>query len=266
MAVVSINIEAQAVEPMYNSILLSYYPNSDVCTKTQSEYQIQNVSFDASSLIYLTNNEVATNGWYSDGTNKAYWDGTALSSFTTCYVAPSPSTIQVSSGAGIISNQGPVYGTVRNAATGDYSAVEPSVGRIGQWEHLGSYTIERAFMKFDTSSITATPSAVNLMVYTGTADILMRLLKATESLVSNVNFGQVDWDSVYGDTPTASLENNYKFISLSALAISDLMTNGMIEIAIVSEEDYNQDLMNPGDDLRTPIDFVTNKAYLDITY
>jgi hypothetical protein len=88
MAIVNINVSAYVDTELYNSIQLAYYPTAEVCDKTQSSYQISNSIFNESSLIYDTDNSVSAIGWYSDGTNKGYWDGSVISGYTTCTITP----------------------------------------------------------------------------------------------------------------------------------------------------------------------------------
>jgi hypothetical protein len=58
---------------MYALLLLQ---NLDYCS-----------AFSTSSVILVTDNVTkAAPGWYSDGTNKAYWDGNVVSQFQACSV------------------------------------------------------------------------------------------------------------------------------------------------------------------------------------
>jgi hypothetical protein len=52
-----------------------------------SEFRLTVLPFSTSSVILVTDNVTkAAPGWYSDGTNKAYWDGNVVSQFQACSV------------------------------------------------------------------------------------------------------------------------------------------------------------------------------------
>jgi hypothetical protein len=60
---------------------------SDVCSSPTSEFRLTVLPFSTSSVILVTDNVTkAAPGWYSDGTNKAYWDGNVVSQFQACSV------------------------------------------------------------------------------------------------------------------------------------------------------------------------------------
>jgi len=101
MATVDINIAAYVAPTTYTSIQLATYPTTDVCNKIASSYQISNTTFTASSLIYNIDNSVAATGWYSDGTNKAYWDGTVVSQYQACQLIVNCDATAASGGTGV---------------------------------------------------------------------------------------------------------------------------------------------------------------------
>jgi hypothetical protein len=101
MATVDINIAPYVAPTTYTSIQLATYPTTDVCNKTALPYQISNTTFTASSLIYNTDNSVAAAGWYSNGTNKAYWNGSVISQYQACQLIVDCDATAASGGAGI---------------------------------------------------------------------------------------------------------------------------------------------------------------------
>lgn len=78
----------------FNSVMFSYAANgTDVCAAASIERRLQQLPFTANSVIYNTDNSsLSMAGWYSDGSNKAYWDGTALSQFGPCSAPVAPTT------------------------------------------------------------------------------------------------------------------------------------------------------------------------------
>lgn len=86
MALVNINIKEFENPPAYNQIELSYNITDNVCNNTKTDYQISNSVFDSSSIIYEMSNNLADEGWYSDGSNKANWDGESIIEFIPCVI------------------------------------------------------------------------------------------------------------------------------------------------------------------------------------
>jgi hypothetical protein len=69
----------------YFSVMFSTAVTSDVCSSPTSNLDCS--AFCTSSVILVTDNVTkAAPGWYSDGTNKAYWDGNVVSQFQACSV------------------------------------------------------------------------------------------------------------------------------------------------------------------------------------
>jgi hypothetical protein len=86
MATVIISIGAYTAPSPNTLINLAFFPDNAVCDKVKTSYRISTSTFVSTSLVYNTNDTVAAAGWYSDGTNKAYWNGTILSSYSACVV------------------------------------------------------------------------------------------------------------------------------------------------------------------------------------
>jgi hypothetical protein len=51
-----------------------------------SEFRLTVLPFSTSVILVTDNVTKAAPGWYSDGTNKAYWDGNVVSQFQACSV------------------------------------------------------------------------------------------------------------------------------------------------------------------------------------
>lgn len=84
MAKVIISIGAYLVPSSNTLINLAFYPDNTVCGKLKAQYRISTLTFLSTSLVYNTNDTPAQTGWYSDGANKAYWDGESLTNFSAC--------------------------------------------------------------------------------------------------------------------------------------------------------------------------------------
>lgn len=71
---------------VFYTVYLSTSGTSDsVCAAVSSEYRLSVLPFSATSVILVTDNVTkAPAEWYSDGTNKAYWDGNVISQFQPC--------------------------------------------------------------------------------------------------------------------------------------------------------------------------------------
>jgi hypothetical protein len=64
----------------YFSVMFSTAVTSDVCSPT-SEFRLTVLPFSTSVILVTDNVTKAAPGWYSDGTNKAYWDGNVVVNF-----------------------------------------------------------------------------------------------------------------------------------------------------------------------------------------
>jgi hypothetical protein len=80
-------VERTVAQPTYHSIQLSVAATDQVCGAPTAEYRLASLPFSAQSVIFLTDNTTkAAANWYSDGTNKGYWNGVAMSQFSPCVV------------------------------------------------------------------------------------------------------------------------------------------------------------------------------------
>jgi hypothetical protein len=91
MAIVNIHVEAYSNPPLYNAIQLAFFASDQVCYKPKSAYQISTPTFVSTALIYKVDNSLAPIGWYSDGHNRAQWNGSAIILFIPCEVDWDPS-------------------------------------------------------------------------------------------------------------------------------------------------------------------------------
>jgi hypothetical protein len=98
MAVVTINIEAAPITPIYTEVLLAFdILYNEVCDNNKTPHQLDVASGGAllnASSVYDMLNNTALPGNYSDGITKANWDGIQLTNKQACQ-APLPKTITI---------------------------------------------------------------------------------------------------------------------------------------------------------------------------
>lgn len=98
MAVVTINIAAEPITPIYTQVLLSYDVLYDeVCGNHLTPHQLDIASggvLNNASSIYDMENNVAISGNYSDGITRANWNGISLTNKQPCQ-AVVPKTITI---------------------------------------------------------------------------------------------------------------------------------------------------------------------------
>ena len=174
---------------------------------------------------------------------------------------------------------------VRNAAVGDTpityttsttSFVPRSTYESGKGGQVGTNT--RFFVFFDTSGVGGTITAATLNIRGSTigTSVDTQPVEATAwgggggtSTLGTGDYDAVDFSTTYATALTTWAQNTYNTYTLNATAISDMNTNGYLNVALLTE-DYDLKGISPalGGDWFVHIHHrdASNPHYLDITY
>lgn len=176
---------------------------------------------------------------------------------------------------------------VRNAVTGTSATTFDSVGEdrssglpgisydSGKTGQVGDCS--RGYFFFDVSGVGGTITAATLKIYgaltTNSVDTI--LVKATAwgtsggtSTVSTGDYDAIDFNTNYSNALTSWTTSTYNNYTLNATSISDMNTNGYLNLAILN---YDYDYSGVGPSLGTSQNvgirfYSTNRNKLEITY
>jgi len=221
MAIVTINISAYTEPPIYNEIEMSFSASNQVCYAEKSTYQVDSVGLEAGSSIYEIDNTPAEIGWYSDGTNRAQWDGTQIIAFEACQVLwePSePSCVQEEVVDYCVSWTALNEGNIKMSTTGEIDFTAMLAGRtiVGGGASVGTITgyIIAGMGTFACSvpmTFTASKAQWNTDTLPVEADKVLTSLIYSVSIIFNdaTEFDIIDGQTNAIVTPDPQLSSSY---------------------------------------------------------
>jgi hypothetical protein len=159
----------------------------------------------------------------------------------------------------------------RNSPSGNGSWTGLPVSTIGADYSSGNFTIERAFLYFDTSSIPAGANITSstLMVYAGqwqNGSKTVHVVRSTAGIpLSGTDYGKVQFQS--GGSVTFPAPLNWATIDLNSSGLSWITVGGMTKLALI----HDADLLNvapaaSNNVLSATAEDQTHRPYLMITY
>lgn len=164
------------------------------------------------------------------------------------------------------------WNTCRNASTGNARWQGLNVGTVGATrESGGDYTIQRTFLFFDTSSISADVQITGVTLYLYAGQYLngtktVHVSPSTASIPLTIaDFNNVEFISGGSVTPTAS--NTWVSINFNSSALNWITKGGMTRVALIHDFDLNNDIPDVTNDIIVGLSEDTlHRPYLLISY